>query len=343
MTPPPIRVAILGCAHVPHARSYARAVAGGTAGELVAVQDPSLELAQLVAGPYDVPVETDPSVMLRRFRPDAVIVCSATDEHAELIALAAAHGAHCLSEKPLATSVDDAARIVSSCDEAGVQLHTAFVCRFYPEVIAFREVIRSGGLGEIRGMVGGNRGRPPLAPQYPAWITDSSRSGGGALIDHSVHVLDAMRFVSGLEVATVYAESGTLFNDIDVDDAAVVDLTFSNGAIGAIDPSWSVRPGNPWDYDFYLRVLGTDGHLSFASIPESVRVSGRLSGRSYELASFEPDVDRSQVDSFIGSVRAGEPLDPSASGTDGAKAVEVALAAYRASSTGQPVELSARG
>ena len=62
--------------------------------------------------------------------------------------------------------------MVAACAAAGVQLHLAFVSRFLPLVARARAAVRDGRLGDLVGMVGGNRGRPPLPPAYPSWITD---------------------------------------------------------------------------------------------------------------------------------------------------------------------------
>ncbi|GGL98192.1 Gfo/Idh/MocA family protein [Nakamurella endophytica] len=329
----PLTVALLGCAHGPHAASYAAALAAGDLGRLVAVADSHPALGEPFARAAGVPYHRQAADLLERHRPDAVLVCSITADHRPLVEAAAAHGAAVLCEKPLATTAADAAAIVRACDEAGVQLHTAFVTRFYPVVREVRELVRGGEIGAVRGMVGGNRGRPPLAPRYPAWITDAGQAGGGALIDHSVHVLDAMRFVTGLETDGVLAEVGTLFHDIAVEDGALVSLVFDGGAVGSIDPSWSVPAANPWSYDFYLRILGTDGSLAIASAPEALRVAARQGDRTLVDASFEPDVNRDTVDAFLRSVRAGTLQEPCATGVDGLRAVEVAEAAYRSSRT----------
>jgi len=60
----------------------------------------------------------------------------------------------------------------------------------------------------VIGLRAGNRGRPPLPPHYPAWITQAHESGGGALIDHSVHLTDLVRHLTGREVTSVAAETG---------------------------------------------------------------------------------------------------------------------------------------
>jgi len=82
------------------------------------------------------------------------------------------------------------------------------------------QVIESDVIGEIYAMVGGSRDISPLPPAYPGWITDPAHAGGGALIDHSVHVIDAMRYLCGAKVISVSAEAGTLFQpEMQVDDA----------------------------------------------------------------------------------------------------------------------------
>ena len=110
-----------------------------------------------------------------------------------------------LSEKPLATTVDDARAMIAACRDAGVQLHVAFVSRFLPHVRSIKKAMDSGSLGEVIGLRAGNRGRPPLPPHYPAWITQARESGGGALIDHSVHLTDLVRHLTGREVTSVAA------------------------------------------------------------------------------------------------------------------------------------------
>lgn len=323
-----IDVAILGCAHVPHVLSYARALAAGGVGRLVGLYDASSDLGAPTAVDLGVPYHPDPQELLGSLSPRAVIVCSATVEHRHLVELAAAHGADVLCEKPLATGVQDARAMVTACHLAGVQLHTAFVSRFYPIVQQVREIITAGELGTLRGMVGGNRGTPPLPPKYPSWITNGRQAGGGALIDHSVHVLDAMRFVSGLEVRSVLAEAGSLFQDLPVEDSALLSVVFESDAVGSVDPSWSVAPSNPWEYDFYLRIVGTEGSLSIASGPESLGVSGGRGRRSFRHVPFEPDINRAMIDAFLSSVDAGVVLEPCATGQDGVRAAEVVSAAY---------------
>jgi predicted dehydrogenase len=338
-----IDVVLLGVEHAPHARSYARALSHSDVGRLVGVHDPLPELGRPLAEELGVAYAEDAGDLLDRTCPVAAVVCSATDRHPELVELAAGQGLHVLCEKPLATTVADAEAMVANCHRHGVQLHTAFVSRFYPVLLQARDVVAAGELGRLRGMVGGNRGRPPLPPRYPAWITDVRSAGGGALLDHSVHVVDAMRFVSGLEAREVLAETGTLFTDLDVEDSALVSVVFDGDVPASVDPSWSVTPTNVWDYDFYLRLLGTEGTLTITTGREALQVSGRHGTRTHALVPFEPDIDHAMVEAFLRSVARGELVDPCATGEDGLRAVEVACAAYASVGTGEFVTTLAGG
>ena len=338
-----IDVVLLGCEHLPHARSYAGALQRSSAARLVGVHDPTPELGEPLARELGVGFDADAETLLERTRPRAAVVCSATARHRDLVEVAAARGVHVLCEKPLATTVVDARAMVAECAAGGVQLHTAFVSRFYPALLQARDLVARGELGTVRGMVGGNRGLAPLPPRYPSWITEAGSAGGGALIDHSVHVVDAMRFVTGLEPHEVLAETGTLFADTAVEDSALVSVVFEGGVPASVDPSWSVMSGNPWDYDFYLRLLGSQGSLAISTGRESLSVSGQHGDRTHEQVPFEPDIDQAMVEAFLQSVFAGRVVDPCATGEDGLRAVEVASAAYASVERGHVVPTTAGG
>ena len=336
-----VGVAILGAAHMTHAWAYAGALSRSPHAEVVGIHDAEPDHARWIRERFDIPFVDDAEALVARPEVDAVVVCSANADHRAHVELAASLGRHVLCEKPIATTLEDARVMVESCASAGVQLHVAFVSRFLPVVSQARAAVRDGRLGELVGLVGGNRGRPPLAPSYPPWITDPVAAGGGALIDHSVHVTDAMRHISGLEVVEVSAEAGALLWDCGVDDVAVVSLAFDNGAVGSVDPSWSVPADNPWDYDFYLRLVGTQGSLDLTDGAESLRlVSTREGGqRGLRHASFGEDADAAMIEAFLASVRTGALQEPCATGADGVRALEVALAGYRSSESGAVVRL----
>jgi predicted dehydrogenase len=331
---PPVNVAIVGCAHRPHAWSYARALSGSSAARLVAVHDEDEVLGRSVADDFAAPWTDDLDGLLGSGDLDAVVVCSPTVQHRRHVETAAAAGCHVLSEKPLATTIEDGRAMVAACRDAGVQLHTAFVSRFLPHVRTLKEALDSGSLGEVVGLRAGNRGRPPLPPHYPAWITDPDEAGGGALIDHSVHLTDLVRHLTGREVTRVAAETGALLWGAGVEDCALVSLVLDDGVVAGLDPSWSVPANNPWDYDFFLRLVGTAGSVDLDDLAESVQVVSARTGDGLRLAGFADDPDATMIDTFCASVRAGRLIEPAASGEDGLRALEVALAGYTSAGDG---------
>jgi predicted dehydrogenase len=330
----PVGVAIVGCGHRPHAWSYARALSSSSSARLVGVYDEDAELGHSVADDFSSPWTDDLDALLRSDEVEAVVVCSPTAQHRRHIEAAAAAGCHVLSEKPLATTIDDGRAIVDVCREAGVQLHVAFVCRFLSHVRTVKDALDAGDLGEVVGVRAGNRGRPPLPPHYPSWITTTEESGGGALIDHSVHLTDLVRHLTGREVSLVAAETGQLLWDAGVEDCALLSLVLDNGAVAGLDPSWSVPANNPWDYDFFLRLVGTSGSVDLDDLAESLQLVGPRAGDGLRLAGFAEDPDAAMIESFCASVRAGEPLAPSATGEDGMRALAVALAGYASAEDG---------
>jgi predicted dehydrogenase len=334
-----VRVGLLGAAHAGHAWAYSRALVALPGAEYVGVHDSEPDHARWIRQDFAVPFVADATDLLDQV--DAVVVCGANADHRAQVELAAGHGRHVLCEKPLATTREDAHAMVTACAAAGVQLHVAFVSRFLPMVARARVAVRDGRLGELVGLVGGNRGRPPLPPRYPRWITDPVAAGGGALIDHSVHVTDAMRHISGLEVTAVSAEVGELLWGAGVEDAASLSLRFQNGAVGTVDPSWSVPADHPWDFDFFVRLVGTDASLDLTDSAESLRVVSTRDGepRGLRYVSFADDADRAMLEAFLASVHRGEVLEPCATGDDGLRALEIALAGYRSAELGDVVQL----
>lgn len=334
-------VALVGCAHTAHAWSYARALTASHTAHLVGINDDAPDLARPVSAQFEAPYFADVEALVGSSEVRAVVVCSETVRHRQYVELAAAAGRHVLCEKPIATTLDDAVAMVDACRSAGVQLHMAFVARFSTLVQEVRTTVRSGQLGDLISMVGGNRGRPPLPPGYPPWITTPEQSGGGALIDHSVHVTDAMRHVSGLEAVTVTAEAGELLWDCGVEDVALLSVVFDRGVVASIDPSWSVPAGNPWDYDFFLRILGTEGSMTVNDTRPSLELVSDKAASGLRLLPFGEDVDAAMIEAFVGSIGAGRVLAPCADGNDGARALEIALAGYASATAAQPVQLPA--
>ena len=258
-----IRIAMISYAHTAHAVSYSSALTRMEDASLAAIYDEDPDRGRQFASQFQAPFYSSLELLLQREDIQGVIICSPTNQHRDLACAAARAGKHVLCEKPVATNLPDAQAMIAACKSAGVLLQIPFVCRFYPMVIKAKKIVESGEIGKVVGALGGNRGRPPDPSVYPEWIRDPIQAGGGALLDHSVHVTDSMRFVFNMEVESVFGLSGVFGEQrLKVEDCGLLSLTFQNGAIATVDPSWSIPENNPYHYDFYLRILGEKGTIS---------------------------------------------------------------------------------
>lgn len=264
--------------------------------------------------------------------PDAVIVCTANSGHRDLVLEAARRGIAVLCEKPLATTVADAEEMVRACAEAGVVLMTAYPVHFSPAVTALRTAVADGTLGEVVGITGTNNGK---LPQGRDWFTDVTRSGGGALVDHVVHVAEVLDAVFG-EPSVVHAVTNRVLHadraGAGAETGGLVTLTYSSGLVATIDCSWSMPDDAPTWGGVSIQLLGTAG--SVTARPFAERVEGFGLWEEYG-----PSLDALLLEAFLQAVRSGTTQEPS--GDVGLRTVKVVAAAQRSVATGDPVPLDA--
>ena len=280
-----------------------------------------------------VKVFSDYHELLELDEVEAVSICSANIDHAQMTIDAARAGKHVLCEKPLSITLEESDAMIAACREAGVFLGTAYPCRFGPVAWQAKQRVDAGEIGEILAMHGTNH----LRPMTTGWFIDPQRSGGGTIRDHIVHVTDLMRWFTGKEVAEVYAEGDTLKRPhIDVDDTAILVETFEGGAIASTDPSWN-RPENwsKWG-NVYLRLLGTRGMIEFEVTGQAVVRTETKSGSVASIDTSE-SMNYYLLKDFCEAIIAGR--SPLVTGKDGRAGVEAILAAYRSIEEGRPIRL----
>ena len=325
---PDLRIAILSTAHL-HADSYAAALRDLDGVTLTALWDDDAGRGHGKAAEYGTEFQPELDVALSAC--DAVIVCSENIRHRELTERAASAGKHVLCEKPLATTVDDARAMIAACDTAGVLLGTAFPVRHSGPAFQMREAISSGALGAVLMIRGANRGTNP-----GGWFVDPALSGGGAVTDHTVHIADLIRFVTGEEITSVYAEADTHFYpDLGVEDCGLLMMGLSGGGFASLDPSWS-RPNKAYPSwgDVRMQLTGTGGVATFDYTAQHNSLYSNSRVRAAQLP-WGDDGDQLMVADFAAAVRENRP--PLASGEDGLRAVEVVAAAYESLRTGRSV------
>jgi predicted dehydrogenase len=271
---------------------------------------------------------------------DGVVVCSENVKHVELVNLAAEAKCGILCEKPIATSGADGETIRKICEQHGVRFMTAFPMRFAASTRVVRTMLKNGEVGKVLGINGINHSEIPR--RHRAWFTDKQLAGGGAVMDHTVHLVDLFRWFFDAEVAEVYAEVDNLFfrNELDVDTAGLILVTLSNGVHASIDCSWSRPSSYPRWGHLKMDVVGEHGTAVLDAFAQHLTLYSRGAARDPTWVGFGPDPNQAMLEEFVESIR--QDRDPAISWNDGYQALRVALAAYESARIGQPVELQPR-
>lgn len=269
-------------------------------------------------------------------KPDGVIVCSENANHRPLVEMAAAAGVNILCEKPLATTVEDAQAIVAACQQAGVMLMTAFPMRFSTPMREVKTMLDADGLGQVYAINGTNQGECPK--HLRAWFVDKKLAGGGALMDHIVHLADLLRWTLHSEVTEVYAQSNDILyaGETEVETGGLVMLTFANGTIATIDCSWSKPPYYPTWGGLSMDIIGAKGLVTVNAFKQHLTVYTHSCKRPY-WAYWGSDANQAMIDEFVAAVR--EKRTPHVTGEDGLRAVEIVAAAYQSVASGMPVAM----
>ncbi|WP_159886608.1 Gfo/Idh/MocA family protein [Paenibacillus puerhi] len=325
-----LKIGFISFAHG-HAFSYLNALAVMPEVEIVGIAHDDKTLVEEALRRYDVPFYADYKQLLASDA-DAVVICSENAHHARLTIEAAQAGKHVLCEKPLGLSVADMQAMIAACHSSGVQLMTAFPCRYITPVVRAKEAVERGEIGEILAIKGTNRGTMP-----GGWFIDPALSGGGALLDHTVHVMDLMNWFTGARVTDVYAYAATRFHEqLAVDDTGMIHVTYDNGVFGVLDTSWSRPKAFPTWGDVTMEIIGTEGAISIDSFAQMNELYTNELGKGV-WSTWGDSMDVHMMYAFVQALLENRPVP--ITGEDGLRSAEVALAGYESVKLGQPVRL----
>lgn len=313
-----------------HAYSYATELLKLDGVELVGIFDDDLERGKKAAERFQTTHYGDQASFLD-LEMDAVIICSENNRHKEMVLAAAKAKKHILCEKPIATNVADAKEMIQVCEEENVKLQIAYPVRFSAPIAELKDMIDNGELGDIVAFRTTNRGQNP-----GGWFVDEELSGGGAVLDHTVHMADIMRWYLKEEVTEVEAIVDSYFHDVDIDDAGLLTLEFANGVIATHDASWSRFKEFPTWGDATIEVIGTKKTVKVDAFQEHLLLWGSGS-KSLNHVFFGNDMNFGLLYDFVNCIK--EDKEPSVTGYDGLKSLEISLAAYEASQTRKKVNL----
>lgn len=332
-----LKIAVMSLAHL-HAASYIGLLSARDDVEL-AVSDPDAagrpageSGGRELAAALGVTRYFDTYQELLGWGPDAAIVCSENVRHRELTELAAAAGAHVLCEKPLATTVADGEAMIAACAAAGVHLMVAYPVRFSRPFRALQAAYPS--LGRVVAVVGTNNGKMPLSDR--AWFADAEQAGGGAVMDHTVHLADLLDCLfDGADAESVHAVTNRMIRagETDVETGGLLSIGYPGGVIATIDCSWSKPEHYPTWGGLTLRLVGENGIADLDAFGQVVH-GFQESTRSPLWVGYGSGGDGPMLEEFISAIREGR--RPRPDGEAGLRSLRIVTRAYESARTGQP-------
>ncbi len=322
-----IKIGIISFEHM-HAVSYTGALKKIPDVELAGIADSDPHRGAEMAAKFGTEYFEDYQRLLQSDI-DGVVVCTCNKRHAPVVMDSAAAGKHILVEKPFSVTHEDAENMLDACKRNNVSVMTAFPLRFNQAVLDAKKAVDAGEIGDILCITGINHGKLPSG-----WFLDKELAGGGAVMDHTVHIADLMRWFTGSEAKTVYAEAGALIHNKGIDDCGLLCVELENGVFGTIDTSWAHHKNYPIWPEVYLEIVGTKGVVVVDAYKQNQRV---FAGTEIWDALWGSSGDTGLVEEFAAVIRSGKA--PSVTGLDGARAMEIALAAYKSSQSHKPEEV----
>jgi predicted dehydrogenase len=333
-----MRGGLIGCGNVSrhHLRGWTR-VPGASIEALCEIDHARLEAAGTKLPTARLYQSAE--AMLAAEKLDFVEVCTGPESHAEIVRLAAEHGAHVLCQKPAALVRADLVGMIECCDAANVRLMIHENWRHRPWYRSFRTELDSGTIGK------------PLRIRISHRDTRALRSVGFAdqpflvrrpqliLMEMGCHLIDTARFLLG-EIATVFAQLLRAAEGHAGEDIATLSVVFVSGALGLLDMSWCAQPdvARPeWALNETV-VEGTCGAIKLQTDGSLLHVG--LAGSTRRIEVPLPPEDEVYVQAYSATQRifiegclCGIPHETS--GLDTLKTMDVVWAGYHSAERGR--------
>ncbi|EEZ28878.1 inositol 2-dehydrogenase [Brucella pinnipedialis] len=327
------RLALLGAGRI--GKVHAGAIASDRRARLVAVADANEDAAKAIADASGAQVRSIDEIE-RASDVDAVLICTPTNTHADLIERFARAGKAVFCEKPIDLDIARVHACLAVIRETGAKVMLGFNRRFDPHFVAVRKAIDDGRIGKVEMMT--ITSRDPGAP--PA---DYIKVSGGIFRDMTIHDFDMARFLLGEEIESVAASASVLVDPKigelgDYDSASVI-LTTASGRQCVISNSRRASYG----YDQRIEVHGSLGAVSAENQrPVSIEIASKDDYNRPPLHDFfmtrYTAAYAAEIGAFIDALDSGKAPMPSAE--DGLKALALAEAALRSVKEGRTVKVA---
>jgi predicted dehydrogenase len=311
-----------------HAENLARHVSDA---RLLAVTDADEVTRERVAKEFGATASASALALLERTDVRAVVIASPKRFHEEHAIAAAKGGKDIFLEKPMATSLEGADRVIAAAQKAGVRLQVGFQRRYDPAYAEARRLVSGGALGRPLFYRGINRDL--LAPVGPPGSMERS----DILTESAIHDLDGARWMMADEVVGVRATLAIVGDRATspTSDLTMVELAFSRGAVAHIEAMWGAR----YAYDIRSEILCEDGAVVVGGFAQTMLTVLRAGERRDDLY---PGFLERYADAYVAELRdfvdgVFDRRPPAVTGDDGRRALAIALAADRSAATAAQV------
>jgi predicted dehydrogenase len=342
-----VAVAVIGAGAI--GRAHIDTISRSQFCALAGVAEPAIA-GKTHAERLGVPWCADYVSLLDRHKPDAAIIATPNITHREVALACIARGIPAIVEKPIASSIEDAAAITQASEQSGVPILVGHHRRHNPIIRRARAIIRAGTLGRLtNASVLYTFYKPPDYFDL-AW---RRQPGGGPILINLIHEIDLIRHLCG-EIATVQAVASDAVRGFDVEDTAAVLLRLVGGALVTL--SLSDTAAAPWSWDLASGespnyppqpgavqthfFCGTEGSLTLPTL-EHWSYRGEKSWFapiSNQAVSFDrADPYMEQLHHLCRVVRGEEA--PLITAADGMQTLRATMAVHAAAQTGQVVVL----
>lgn len=343
MTGKTIGFGIIGCGMI--SNWHAGAILKIEGARLVGATDVSEKSRLAFAEKYNVRAFDSVEELLLCSEIDVVCICTPSGLHAPLAIQTANAGKHIIIEKPMALNLKETDDIISACEANKVKMEVISQLRFTDAVIKVKDAVDKGTIGRL--VMGDIYMKYYRSQEYydnGGWRGTWKMDGGGALMNQGIHGVDLLQYIMG-PVKSVFAYTRTLARKIEVEDTASAVLEFKNGALGIIQGTTSIFPGSPRR----LEVNGDKGTIVLEEdcitnwviegqdIPDDITIGHTTSGASSNPGAFSVDGHLKQISDMVDAIK--NDRRPLVDQYEGTKPIEIIMAIYESSRTGEKIEL----
>jgi UDP-N-acetylglucosamine 3-dehydrogenase len=299
-------------------KNHARVYKELQATELVAICDANPERAKSIAAQFGVKAYTNSARMLKNEEIEAVSICTWSTGLAKEALKALNAGKHVLVEKPMATNVKQAERLVAAAEKNGLHLTVGFLMRFIPGLQHIREAVAKREIGDLVCVTA------KRVSQWPERIGDV-----GVVKDTAIHDVDIMRYISREDPIAVYAKTGSMRHK-KFEDYAQIMLTYEDGKSAFIESNWLT----PYKTRT-LTVTGSEAIMRLDYITQELWIENARENLQPRYPWQEPL--KLELQHFADCISTKK--EPLITAADGVKALQIAEAALQSSAKNKAIKL----